>query len=155
SDFGWGVMDSNGDQWANTFYSLSGLTTSDSQRAQVTDSTLLMINESLAVQKRASFVSMDSDGFTVNVTNATSGNNAQVISLALAGLNAKVGAFNKSTGAATASQAITGVNFKPALTMFTSVMDVTQANPQANSNFGIGASDLVTEGSSAFEDLDA
>src|SRR6185295_16465380 len=114
-----------------------------------------MINETPAVQKRASFVSMNSDGFTVNVTNATSTNDAQVISLALAGLNNKVGSFNKVTGAATATQAITGVNFKPALAMFTSVQDVTQANPQTQSRFGIGASDGVTAGSSAFESLNA
>ena len=151
SSFGWGVMDFNGDQWANTFYSRSGLGTSDTQRAQVTDSTLMMIDQTPAVQKRASFVSMDSDGFTVNFTNSTSANNAQVISLALAGLNAKVGAFNKSTAAATASQAITGVNFKPALAMFTSVQDVTQASAQAHTRFGIGASDGVTEGASAFQ----
>jgi hypothetical protein len=94
---------------------------------------------------------MDSDGFTVNFTNATSANNAQVVSLALAGLNAKVGSFNKATGAATATQAITGVNFKPALAMFTSVQDVTQAAPQAHSRFGLGASDGTTEGS-AFQD---
>ena len=37
--------------------------------------------------------------------------------------------------------------------MFTSVQDVTQAGATAHARFGIGATDGVTEGSSAFEDL--
>ncbi|HUL98953.1 MAG TPA: hypothetical protein VLU24_05965, partial [Mycobacterium sp.] len=153
--FGFGAMDMNGDQWAVSTFSLDAAGTSDTQRGQQTNACIFSFSSALAVQKKASIVSMDSDGFTVNFSNSTSANNMQVFSLALAGLNAGVGSFLKSTGAAPASQAITGVNFKPAAVLLTSFQDVTQANPVAHSRFGIGASDGTTEGSSAYEDLDA
>jgi hypothetical protein len=156
--FGLGAMDMNGDQWAVSTYSLDAAATSDTQRSQVTDGCILSFSNALAVQKKAAIVSMDADGFTVNFSNSTSANSMQVFSLALAGLNASVGSFLKSTGAAPASQGITGVNFKPAAVLLTSFQDVTQVNsltPVTHSRFGIGASDGTTEGSSAYEDLDA
>ena len=121
-----------------------------------TDSFLYSFNSSVAVQKKASFVSMDTDGFTVNVSNATSGNNTQVISLALAGLNAQVGSFNKSNAVAPATDPVAGVNFQPELVLLTSVQDLTQAGlATAHTRFGIGASDGTTEGSSAFTDTNS
>ena len=154
--FGLGAMDADGNQWANGFFSLDNSATSDTQRGQRTDSFLYAFDQAAVVQKKASFVSMDADGFTVNVSNATSGNNTQVISLALAGLNAQVGSFNKSTAASPATDKIQLVNFQPNLVLLTSVQDLTQAGlPQAHSRFGIGASDGTTEGSSAFTDTDA
>ncbi|HXI28505.1 MAG TPA: C25 family cysteine peptidase, partial [Vicinamibacterales bacterium] len=122
---------------------------------QRTDSFLYEFDQSLAVQKKASFVSMDPDGFTANVTTAASANDTRVFSLALAGLNATVGSFNKVTGAATASQPITGVGFKPGAVLFASAQDVTQAAPVADARFGLGASDGTTEGAATFEAADA
>jgi len=153
--FGFGAMDMNGDQWAVSTYSRDAVATSDTQRGQQTNACIFSFNEALAVQKKAAIVSMDSDGFTVNFSNSTSANNIPIFSLALAGLNAGVGSFLKSTGVAPASQAVTGVNFKPSAVLLTSFQDVTQASPVAHSRFGIGASDGTTEGSSAYEDLDA
>ena len=90
------------------------------------------------------------------MSNATSANDMQVISLALGGLNAQVGSWNKSTGAAPATDKVTGINFQPSAVLMASVQDLTQAgNATAHSRFGIGASDGVTEGSSAFTDTDA
>ena len=137
--FGLGVMDGDGDQWANGFFALDAVGTSDSQRGQRTDSVIYSFDQNQAVQKQASWVSMDANGFTDNFSNATSANDAQVFSLALAGLNAAVGSFNKTTAAAPASQSITGTGFKPAAVLLTSVQDVTQAAPQAHTRFGLGA----------------
>jgi peptidase C25-like protein len=152
---GIGAMSGEGNQWATGFLSLDSQTTSDTQRGQRTDAFLYEFNQSLAVQKKASFVSMDSDGFTVNISNATSANNTRVFSLALAGLNATVGSFNKSVAAATATQAITGVGFKPGAVLLASAQDVTQAAAVAQARFGLGASDGTTEGAATFEATDA
>ena len=67
--FGLGVMDKNGGQWANAVLSVNGVP-ADTQRGQQTNACLYGFDSALAVQKKASFVSMDADGFTVNFTNA-------------------------------------------------------------------------------------
>src|SRR5262245_14131220 len=153
--FGIGAMSGEGNQWATGFLSLDGLATSDAQRGQRTDAFLYEFDQSLAVQKKASWVSMDNDGFTVNVSNATSTNDTRVFSLALAGLNATVGSFNKSTAAATANQALTGVGFKPGAVFLASAQDITQATAVAHARFGLGASDGTTGGAATFEATDA
>ena len=75
-------------------------------------------------------------------------------SLALRNVNVKAGSFLKTTAAAPASQSITGTGFAPSAVFFHSFQDVTQAAPVAQSRMSYGASDGVTEGSSAFSDLD-
>ncbi len=62
----------------------------------MTDACLYTISTGLAVQKKASFVSMDADGFTVSYSASTSPNATQVVSLALEGVAAKAGIFLKS-----------------------------------------------------------
>ncbi len=98
--FGMGAM-SAGNQWTASF----GVGT----RSQRTDSCLRDLSTAAA---RATFVSMDSDGFTVNWATAPS-SAVRTASLCLKGLQANCGSFGKSTGAATASQAVTGVGFAP------------------------------------------
>jgi hypothetical protein len=151
--FGLGVMDFDGDQWAFANWTVDASFNSDTQRGQVTDAALLSFNATPTVQKRASWVSMNADGFTMNFTNTGSVAAARVFSLALKGVNVKPGFFLKSTTAAPASQPITGVGFRPSLVMLASFQSTTQANPVANSRFGLGASDGTTEGSSATQDL--
>ena len=150
--FGLGVMDFDGDQWAFANWTPDASGTSDTQRGQVTDAALLSFNQTLAVQKRASWVSMNADGFTMNFTNTASVAAARVFSLALKGVNVKPGSFLKDTAAAPAPQPITGVGFRPGLVMLASVQNTTSAAPVAHSRFGLGASDGTTEGSSAFQD---
>src|SRR4029077_2294169 len=93
--FGLGAMDADGNQWANAFFSVDGSAGADTQRGQQIDATIYAFNAALASQRRAHFVSMNPDGFTVTFSPAGSAVDAQVISLALAGLNAQVGNFNK------------------------------------------------------------
>ncbi len=151
--FSLGAMTSGGGQWANFHYALDNLADTDTQRGQQTDACIYSMNESLVVQKKASFVSMDADGFTLNFTTANS-NATQTFSLALAGVSAKAGSFNKSTSAAPASQQVTGVGFAPELVLLTSFQDVTQASPVAHARFGLGASDRASEGCAATQDAD-
>jgi hypothetical protein len=150
--FGLGVMDFDGDQWAFANWLEDAAGTSDTQRGQVTNAAIYSFNQTPAVQKQASWVSMNADGFTVNFTNTGSALAARVFSLALKGVNVKPGSFLKSTGAAPASQPITGVGFRPSLVMLASVQSTTSATPAVHSRFGLGASDGTTEGSSAFQD---
>src|SRR5690349_2646366 len=57
---------------------------------------------------------------------------------------AKVGSFAKTTSAATASQAVTGVGFTPkALILYTGKMTATGLN-SSNSNFAVGITDGST-----------
>ncbi|MEP6593303.1 MAG: hypothetical protein ABJC51_06400, partial [Acidobacteriota bacterium] len=150
--FGLGAMDADGDQWASSFLTIDNAATSDTQRDQRTDAAIYTFDNSLAVQKKASWVSMDPDGFTINFSNATSAAAARVFSLALKGVNVKPGSFNKATGGAPQSQSLTGLGFQPGVVLFTSMQDITRAAPVAHSRFGIGASDGTTEGASAITD---
>lgn len=150
---GWGVMDGSGNQWVDSVYSRSGVNPSDTQRGQQTNAAIFAFTNALAVTKKASFVSMDSDGFTMNFSTANS-SASQVFSLALKGMNVKAGNFSKSTASAPASQSVTGVGFSPRVVLLSSFQDVAQANPEAQTRLGIGASDATTEGSSSFTDAD-
>ncbi|MFN0123397.1 MAG: C25 family cysteine peptidase [Blastocatellia bacterium] len=151
--FGIGVMNANSEQWSNELLSADNLGTSDTQRAQRSDACLTTINNTPAHTKIASYASMDTDGFTVNFTtaNTTAG---RVISLALQCVSSTPGAFNKSTGAATATQAVTGVGFRPQAVFFSSFQDVVAANPITNTRLGVGASDGTNERSIALTDGD-
>ncbi|MDH4137186.1 MAG: hypothetical protein OEW09_10800, partial [Anaerolineae bacterium] len=152
---GLGVMDAAGNQWATTVLSQHGVSPSDTQRGQQTDACIYSFNNGLTVQKEASFVSMDPDGFTVNFSNATSTAASQVISLALRGLKVKAGNFSKTTAAQPANQSITDVGFTPNLVLLTSFQDITRATPVANNRLGFGASDGSNQGSSAVTDTNA
>ena len=150
--FGLGVMDADGDEWALSELTVDGVGTSDTQRGQQTDASIYTFNSGLAVQKKASWVSMNPDGFTLNFTNAGSAAAARMLSLALKGVNVKPGSFLKTTGTGPASQSIAGVGFTPGLVLLASVQDLTRGAPVAQARFGIGASDGTTQGSSAFSD---
>ena len=152
--FGLGVMDFDGEQWAFANWTADNSANSNTQRGQLTDAALLSFNNTPTIQKRASWVSMNADGFTMNFITA-SGAAARVFSLALKGVNVKPGSFTKAVTAAPAPQPITGVGFRPGLVMLASVQNTTSATPVAHSRFGLGASDGTTEGSTAFQDTDA
>jgi peptidase C25-like protein len=153
SGFGLGVMDFGGAQWATEMFAADAATAGDTQRAQTTAAAIYTIDNGLGVTKKASFVSMDADGFTVNFSTANA-LVSQVYSLALKGINVKAGNFLKTTAAAPVNQSVIGTGFAPSAVFFHSFQDVTQAAPVTNSRMSYGASDGVTEGSSAFSDLD-
>src|SRR5437667_2135303 len=146
--FGLGVMDAGGHQWGTTFWNTDGGAKTNTQRGQQTNAALYAIHDTLVVQQRGAFQSMDADGFTLNFsTSYFSGDS--FYSLALSGINLIVGSFAKTTAVAPASQSVGGVGFQPAAVLLASFGDVTQANPVINTHMGIGASDGTTEGSVA------
>lgn len=86
----------------------------------------------------ADFVSMDSDGFTINVTTAP-GATKTIYYAAFGGasVNAKADIFDAA--AATGAQAFSGVGFTPELVMFSNTISNTTEGSIAGSRFGIGA----------------
>lgn len=87
------------------------------------------------------FVSFNSNGLTINLTQNSWGQDLEV--LTLKGGSYKVGSFTKSTS--TGNQAVTGVGFVPAAVLF-----FTNSQTTANSNnttsgarFGLGAADIA------------
>jgi hypothetical protein len=158
--FGMGAMDRSGGQWASMVGDTANANPTTCSRAQKADSTIFTTTDApaLAVTKEATFVSMDSGGFTVNFTaNSSSANATQIFSLALAGVRAKVGTFAKSTAAQPASQAITTPGFRPGAVLFSSYQSTAQVAAVSipHVRLGIGASDGPHAGSSAMAVADA
>jgi hypothetical protein len=157
--FGMGAMDRGGGQWSSMVGDTANAKPSTASRAQKTDSAIFTTTDapSLAVTKEATFVSMDSAGFTVNFTaNGSSSNQTQIFSLALAGLRAKAGSFSKSTAAQPASQSITSPGFRPGVVLFSSYQSTAQTAAVSipHTRLGIGASDGPHEGCSALASAD-
>jgi hypothetical protein len=153
---GMGAMDKTGAQWAMQAADADRQSPIIASRAQRTDAAIYMYTDtgSTGVTKEARFVSMNSGGFTLNFTAANS-NATQVASLALAGLKADVGTFNKITAGAPASQTVT-TGFKPGAVFMTSYQIGAQSAQlnEPNCSFGVGASDGVSEASSALTSAD-
>lgn len=153
--FGFGAMDASGGEWALSVRSAeSG--TSITDRTQQTDHCIALLDDSDGtILEEADFVSMDSDGFTVDFT-AVAGGQLDVahISLCLSGLSATVGNFAKSTGGAPASQAVTGVGFEPGSVMFASFANVATTSVQTHGAIAMGAADGTNERSTLMVDED-
>lgn len=150
---GLGAMDAAGNQWMNTLASADNATTSDTSRYQRTDKCVAYINDSGTVNEEAAFVSMDADGFTTNFTSAN-GVAVQYISLCLSGLDAKVGNFTKTTDAAPASQAVTGVGFEPGSVLLSSVGAASSTSIASTAAWALGGGDGSNERSVAQRDGD-
>jgi hypothetical protein len=147
---GLGAMDKTGAQWAIQAGSVHSESPTIASRAQRTDSALYSYTDTgPAVTKDAKFVSMNADGFTVNFTTANSAA-SHIYSLALGGLKASVGAFNKTTGTAPASQSVTS-GFQPGALLLASFQTTAQTSGTSVStgSFGLGAGDGTNEASSA------
>ncbi len=134
-------------QWSNSIYS-SGASPSVTQRAQSNAASLYMVRNA-AILRQASFVSMNPTGFTLNHTAVDAANAHQVFSLALKGMQVRVGAFNKALAAGVQTQA---VGIRSRLVLLSSVQNVSAAGSVTHARYGVGASDGTNEGSSAFQD---
>lgn len=157
--FSLGTMDSSGNQWANGFWSSDGASPSDTQRVQYTNASVAIPTIGLADWLRASYVSMDSDGFTTNFSATGSATARHMMSLCLKVSSlgrAKVGSFSKDTGAAPDPQSVTGVGFTPTGVMLSSIHSAAATAPMANTSWGLGAvSAAGSEKSIAVRDDDA
>ncbi len=148
---GIGAMDRTGAQWAIQASDVNGANPTVTSRSQRNDAAIYMYSDSgsVVVTKEASFVNMTSGGFTLNFGTANS-SASQIFSLALGGLKAGVGTFNKSTASAPASQTVTA-GFRPGAVFMTSyhIASQTAQINQPICSFGVGASDGTNEASSA------
>ena len=155
--FGLGVMDLSGAQWANGYNSQDAVSPTSSKRGQRgSGSALYMFSTAAADLKNATLVSMDSDGFTMNFDANTDGTAAQMYSLALKGVKARAGNFNKSaTAGSNIAQAVIGVGFRPGAVLFASNQNVSNAFAQNHARFGIGAADGTSIGSTSIADAHA
>lgn len=148
--FGLGVMEKNGNQWANAFFSANGLNPSNTYRYQRTDKCFATIASNGSIQPQASFVQMDADGFTTNFDIVTSAE--QIISLCLKGVKAKVGSFTNPTSATT--KVITGVGFQPQALLFTGIGLAPTTSVNAHIRWHMGAGDGTRERTVALVDTD-
>ncbi len=157
--FGLGVMDTNGDLWANSFLVVGGVKPKDTQHGQKASTDFVYdVTSSLGTSPIAVTCTttpcLFANGFRMNWTGDGLGGMRNA--LALQNVNFKVGTFNKcsSTGGCSNQNAISGLGFQPGAVILTSVQDVTQASPVGGGRYGFGASDGTNEGSIAIEDLD-
>lgn len=151
--FGFGAMNSSGQQWANSFWSSDGVSPSNTSRYQQTDACLAMVQTSEGVFNKASFSSMDADGFTTNFS-TTDASSRQVISLCMDGVQSKVGSF--TAPAATGAQTITsnhGFTLRGAL--ISTISQGSSTTPAASAAWSLGATDGTNSRAAALFDDDA
>ncbi len=154
---GFGVMNAKGEQWALAALAKDEIDPSASSRGQRTDAALVSTgldgSQDPEFSAVASYVGMNADGFTLNFSTVSANHTAgQVASLALRGVDSKLGSFDKST--ATGSQAVTGVGFQPEAIMLASWARTARTDARDDAVATLGASDGTTEGVSWFGDWD-
>jgi hypothetical protein len=133
-----GAMDKAGNQWAAGIVAQNGVSPSQAVRGMVTDSCLGGVTPGGGTfNPKASFVSMDSNGFTINQT-VGSGFGNIVAALALKGGQWKVGSTVKPTGGAPATHAVTGVGFVPKGLFFAGIQSVVNASESTHAELGVG-----------------
>lgn len=121
---------------------------------QLTTSCLFGWNATAStIDLQADLASLDSDGFTLNITNLPSGTTNLFLALCLDVPQAAVGAFNKPTGAAPQTSTITP-SFAPKALLLASSGYVTSAVAGLTPLVTVGISDGTTEGSSWSHALD-
>lgn len=127
----------------------------DTWNYQRADRSIVMINDRTGViDAEANFVSMNTDGFTINWIDAPSDSD-RIYYLALKGGSYEVGNFNKSTSPSPTTQTITSLGIVPKALILSSVNDVTATVVQSNNRLSFGASDGVSESAVWVGDQDA
>jgi hypothetical protein len=153
-----GVMDAAGHQWSSAIYAKSGVTTTtQSARAQSTGTApsgagIVETSATATTTMVADWVSMNSNGFTVNFSTTVSGQH--IFTLAMTGLNIWAGSFTNSGCTAPCNQSITGIGFQPSAVIFASWMTTASGvlSPTTNGRFELSASDNTNEGMTALDD---
>lgn len=105
-----GTAKSAASRWCTGGFAKDGAGTSNTGRFQRTNRCILQTDEDGAVVSEADFVSMDTDGFTINYSTADA-NAYGYFYLALKGGAYKVGSFSGATS--TGNKSVFGVGFQP------------------------------------------
>lgn len=142
------------DQWCINTFSTENVNPSNTWRIHATDAVLLSAasGAGVAANTKASFVSMDPDGFTLNFSAIDIAFTHEMQWVALKGGSHKVGSFNKSTGAAPDAQSVTGIGFTPKAVVLASDQRVGSGSSSNHNRFGLGASDGSNQYAMAWSD---
>lgn len=130
-----GAAKSATERWATTIAASDNVNPSSCASGQRTDACINRISAAAAELVVADFVSMDADGFTINLGTA-SATSSKVIYIALKGGQYKLGSFDQP--ASTGNQATTGVGFQPSALVFASDSKANHASPSAHSRLSAG-----------------
>lgn len=136
SQYSLGVMTPT-DQWSTATKAQNGQATMNTSRAFSNTKCFTMVSSTTnAVFQDMTYVSMDSDGFTFNIT--TAGGTAILIGYAaVKGGRWKVGTDTQKTS--TGTKATTGVGWQPTGLILASVCDTQTAGTADHSRFSFGA----------------
>lgn len=133
--FAWGAMDKDGNQWSNSFAANDNVATTDTARGQRTDRCMYAVEvNGTGVVQQASYVSMDTDGFTLNWSEAST---YQLASLCLKGPRFKVGSFQSATAVGT--QSVSGTGFRPKGLLLSAYGNNAATAPAAHTVWSLGA----------------
>jgi hypothetical protein len=139
---GFGFVDADGNQFAMSGASHNtGLTPSNTARYQRTDKCFAALEPNavpLHVESEAQLVSMDTLGFTLDWTTAA-GESQTIISVAIKGVQAKVGAL--TSPASSGDQAITGVGFSPRGALLAGFNKAASASVEDSNRLSMGVAD--------------
>jgi hypothetical protein len=143
AQFGIGAMDSTRN-WAMSWAAADNITNHQvCASMRKTDQAVMMVNTAGAIAYQASLVSLDSNGFTVNVQNAPASGQL-IASLCMAGFDGiRVDTITPSpaTVSPPANQSWSGFGFQPTAFFAASVPAEAGTVPQVGSNFDMGATD--------------
>lgn len=152
--FGWGAMNSVGEQWTVAIASEDNVvSSSDTYRYQRTSFCLAGVDINGGIDPQASYVSMNSNGFTVNFATAPSAA-SQVASLCIKGVKSSIFSYSKPTGTAPALNSVTAPGFQPALALTATYGLAASASPIAGAGLSIGAYDGTNARVAAQFDVD-
>lgn len=150
-----GALNKHGQQWANGFWQSDNVSPTITSRHQQTDACLAVVRSDVTQERteiEAKFSSIDSGGYTVNITTNNVGGTWQLISLCLGGVSSNIGAVKKITSGT--SQAVDKIGFQPKGLLMTSVSSPILQTAAAHAIFGLGAADSSNSRFAGFIDED-
>lgn len=112
-----GAATSSTSRWATTMIDINNVGTSRSDRYYNTDRCIVRPSGTPSVVNSADFVSNDSDGFTIDITDGTS---ARIYGYVALGGSAQYHVNSFASATSTGDQQIAGLGFKPECEMFVS-----------------------------------
>lgn len=136
TQFCFGVMDAAGNQWAATQKSQHNVAAGNTNRAFANDACLIFTQTAADnLAHKQSFVSMDADGFTVNISTAV-GLASLIGFICIKGGNWKVGTETQKTS--TGTKATTSVGFQPSGLILGSVCGTATSGVDTHARLSLG-----------------
>lgn len=149
--FGFGVSNSAGEEWSNSFYSADAVADANTSRWQKTDASLILANVDEGQLFAMDHTSMDADGGTFNVS-VNGGGDVHIITLCLDGINSKIGSF---TSAASPQTITHSAGWIPKGGLFSDATKSSGTTAVAGANWSLGALDGTNHRAAALLDVDA